>query len=209
MMVVWISINQLLWRSNKWLFETNGIIYLLWIEIYDFDYEARAPFGGTIAGAKRRHGSQICYKNIYEWLFWIIGSLRILEKGFDLETPKKYTFALDGFHWVLFSMDFWKIAVLFLCILIFVFFATKNDRFWDIFVCFLIQRKMEWWFMMIYDDYLWSCPLRGHYRRRFAPPRHADLLQKYICNKIWESENFGKREFIWRPPKNTLLLWSK
>ena len=35
------------------------------IEIYDFDYEARAPFGGTIAGAKRRHGSQICYKKIY------------------------------------------------------------------------------------------------------------------------------------------------
>ena len=66
--------------------------------------------------------------------------------------------------------------------------------------------------MMIYDDDLWSCPLRGHYRRRFAPPRHVDLLQKNIFIKsedlrILGSENFGERDLIWRPPKNTLLLW--
>ena len=42
-----------------------------------------------------------------------------------METPKKYTFALVEVKWVLFCMDFSKIAVLFLCILIFVFFATK------------------------------------------------------------------------------------
>ena len=45
------------------------------------------------------------------------------EKGIDLETPKKYTFALVEEKWVLFCMDFSKIAVLFLCFLIFVFFC--------------------------------------------------------------------------------------
>ena len=44
-----------------------------------------------------------------------LGVLRILEKGFDLETPKKYTFALEGFHWVFICIDFSKIAVLFFC----------------------------------------------------------------------------------------------
>ena len=51
-------------------------------------------------------------------------------KGFDLETPKKYTFALVEVKWVFNYRDFSKIAVLFLCILIF---ATKNDRFWMFF----------------------------------------------------------------------------
>ena len=47
-----------------------------------------------------------------------------------------------------------------------------------------------------------------------ARPCLPDLLQKYI-HKIWGSEdqrirgseNFGRRELIWIPPKNTLLLW--
>jgi len=59
-------------------------------------------------------------------------------KGFDLETPKKYTFALVEVKWVLFCMDFSKIAVLFLCILIFVFFLCI--LIFVFFLCILRQK---------------------------------------------------------------------
>ena len=47
----------------------------------------------------------VCLGFLGFWDFW--------EKGFHLETPKKYTFALVEEKWVLFCMDFSKIAVLF------------------------------------------------------------------------------------------------
>ena len=62
------------------------------------------------------------------WDFW--------EKGFELETPKKYTFALVEEKWVFKYRVFSKIAVLFLWILFFVFFVdfeTKYHRFLMIF----------------------------------------------------------------------------
>ena len=51
-------------------------------------------------------------KNISN-LFIKSEDLRILEKGIDLETPKKYTFALVEEKWVFKCRDFSKIAVLF------------------------------------------------------------------------------------------------
>ena len=90
-----------------------------------------------------------------------------------METPKKYTFALVEVKWVFISMDFSKIAVLFLCILIFVFFATKKSwilrHFWINFHVFDVfdgkssgGRKMA---------------LRSA-RRRCAPPQMVGFYYK-------------------------------
>ena len=75
--------------------------------------------------AKPAHVSRICYKNIFIksedlriWEFW--------GKGIDLDTPKKYTFALVEVKWVFKYRDFSKIAVLFLCILFFCVFCNKK-----------------------------------------------------------------------------------
>jgi hypothetical protein len=100
-----------------------------------------------------------------------------------------------GFH----LYRFLKNCSTFLCIL---FFATKKSWILDVFL------KNN------HCNIRFTCPLRGHYSRREAPARIADLLQKNISNKIFKFyENrkwiFEKRDFIWRPPKNTLLLWSK
>ena len=55
---------------------------------------------------------------------------QFFENGFELDTLKKYTFALVEEKWVFIYIDFSKIAVLFLWILLFVFF------------CGFLQQKM-------------------------------------------------------------------
>ena len=87
--------------------------------------------------------TDLLQKNISLCIFGGFGGFgESWEKGFILETPKKYTFALDGFHWVLFSMDFSKIAVLFWMFLSFCVFCNKKivdfETFFDDFLFFCV-----------------------------------------------------------------------
>ena len=115
------------------------------------EFETNARPSGALAGEARPCLPDLLQKYIHKiwgsedqriWEFW--------EKGFDLETPKKYTFALVEVKWVFICMDFSKIAVLFFMDFDFCIFFCG---FWDIFVCFWYKEKWNndfWtWFMIM------------------------------------------------------------
>ena len=140
---VWISQKLQYFFYGFWFlyfFATKNdrfwdIFVYFWWWFLNMIYD-HAPFGGTIGGASRRHGMPNCYKNICFiksedlriWEFW--------EKGIDLDTPKKYTFALVEEKWVFKYRDFSKIAVLFLWILSFCVFCNKKWSILRYFLCF-------------------------------------------------------------------------
>ena len=53
---------------------------------------------------------------------------------------------------------------------------------------------------------------RGPLRAKRAPLYHSNLIQSYYIYfgfATKEKSDDGKKDWIWRPLKNTLLLWSK
>ena len=149
--------------------------------------------------AKPAHVSRICYKNIFikseDQRIWGSEDLRILGKGIWFGDPQKIHFCFGrskmGFH----LYGFLKNCSTFFMDFDFCIFFVDFETF-----LFVFDTKKNG--IMISEHDLWSCPLRGHYRRRFAPPRHADLLQKNIFIKsedlriLWKGNWFGDPQKI-------------